>query len=246
MSPTSDWPVVAQPTVPWLRRAVTRSQMVSTILLAAVLWLGGVMAAGLWLQAHWQGQVQLVEQAVALSLPDRMRASADVTSPVETRLKARPVVMVPLDQVVSVRVPDTITGSTRIEASVPIDTEVIYQADVPVNTEVTANVPVVSWLPSMTVTLPLAFTVPVHLTVPFKREIKVALDIQASADLPDELRLPVRTSLPLTVPLDQPVTAQVLSRTQFELRATEQGIPVTVVSTRLDMPLKNLQLVRQP
>jgi hypothetical protein len=225
----------------WLGAAVTRRQMVVAVLLAAGLWLLAVSGGAWWVHQHWWGQAHITDQPVSLSLPDLMRASADVHSIIHTRLKSDVVVNVPLDQVVDVRVPDTLTGTTRIQTSVPVDTEVSYEANVPVETQVTAEVPVVSWLPSMTVTVPLAFSVPVHVTVPFKASVPLVLDLQATADLPDVLRLPVHARIPLTVPLNQPIEAEVVSRTQFELHGTDVGIPVTIADTLMRMPLSDLR-----
>lgn len=223
-------------------RRLTRSQMVATVVLAAILWAVAALAGAWWFRQHWLSVVSVQDQALGLSLPRGLKAGADVRSTVHTTLKARPRVVVPLDQTVSVSLPETLQGATRIETAVPVDTEVSYAANVPVATEVTLKVPVVSWLPSMTVTLPLAFSVPVQVTVPFKANLPIALDLKVAASVPDALRLPLKTRMSLDVPLHQALAVQVLSRTQFELLAGIDQMPVTISQAALRMPLAHLSL----
>jgi hypothetical protein len=212
----------------------------------ALAWLAGVAAAVWWGWQHWHSQAHVRNQPLSLSVPDQLMALAEVPTTVHTRLKATPVVDVPLDQIVVVKMPAQVSGSTRLDVSIPIDTVVQVAAEVPVSTQVRAEVPVVSWLPSLTVSLPIAVTVPVKLSVPFKRDVRVALDLSAQADMPQAMRLPVKTHFPLAVPLDQPLQTQVIGQTQFALRSGGEAIDVTLAEAWLNMPLKNLSLAPWP
>ena len=223
-------------------RPVTRGQMVATVALASVAWLAMAVAGLFWFKGQWLAALHVQDQALGLSLPTGLRASADVHSSIHTRLKASPRILVPLDQMVTVSMSQELVGTTHLTATVPIDTEVSYAAQVPVKTEVTMEVPIISWLPSMTVTLPLAFSVPVKVSVPFKTNMPVSLDIKAVARVPHALRLPLKGTMDLIVPLNEPLQAEVLSRTQFELVAGIENMPVMISNTTLKMPLSHLSL----
>ncbi len=212
--------------------------LVSALILTA--WLT-LMALGLWwLHDHWQGQAELRQLPVGVSLPAGIQAHADLTSTLHARLDMERHINFPVDQTMQVTVAGPLQARTTLKAEIPVATTVAFETAVPVSTEVQAEVPVVSWLPSMTVTLPVKFSVPFKVSLPVRLSLPVDLDLQVQVELPQALQVPVQTRIRARVPLRADLLAVVTRRAEFALDEGIADVPMLIERTRVKMPFKDV------
>lgn len=231
--------------VAWWRRPVGHRALVVVSVITLLVWLLVIVGATWWVRANVQARVQLRHQSLMMRLPQGMESNVDVRSRVMTRLKADPLLAVPVHQTLTVRLPDTLEARTVVRTVVPVQTQFRYQTEIPVDTVVSMDVPVVSWLPAMAIKLPIRVTVPVDITVPISAQLPLALDLHAKGHVTEPLKVPMHTTLRMKVPLRAEIEAEVLSRTHSRLLGPMEPFPIQIEQALLVLPLGNLSWVRQ-
>jgi hypothetical protein len=230
---------------PWWRRPVGRRPLLVVSLITLLVWSLTVGGAIWWVRAYVEAHLQVRDQTLMVHLPTGMKTNVDLRSKVHTRLEADPLLAVPINQTMKIRLPDKLNAHSVINTVVPVDTQFHYQADIPVDTVVSMNVPVVSWLPAMAIKLPIKVTIPLDMTVPVRTEIPLALDVRASAQASQSLSLPVHTTMHLRVPLRANIDAEVLSRTQSRLLGPVDPFALHIENARLTLPMSDMSWVKR-
>lgn len=237
---------VPEPALRGWHRPVGWVPLLVVSLLVLLLWLALMAASVWWLRGHWQALATLRHLPLVLNLPQGIVGQADVHSRLVTRLDMNPAVALPINQVVSVQLLDTLQARTTVRTEVPVSTQVDFQADIPVVTEVEAEVPVVSWLPSMAVKLPVQFTVPIKVSVPVRATLPLALDLAVSAQVPEPLAVPLKTVIHTRVPLHARLEATVTRQTEFRLDQAILSMPMVIERTPMRVPFKDVSWHLRP
>lgn len=209
-----------------------------------VVWVALVAGAIWYLYGHWESRVHLQHQSLLLRLPAGMVARAEITTPITTRLTARPVVKVPLHQTVQAEVSDQFLARSSVRTSVPIDTVVRVQHQVPVRTTLQARVDLGRLLPTLDISVPVSLVVPVDLAVPVKATVPVALELLASGQFKAPVSLPLHQTLTLRPVLDAPLQARFTRQTNFALGPALPPVSMHIVDAQLRVPF-DLTFLRQ-
>lgn len=227
-------------------RPISRAQLLLVSLTLLIAWLAvmGLAAWGFW--HHWEARLVLRDQAMSVALPAGLRAQAEVSSPLVTRIDLHPSIEVALDQTLMVALQDSLSAHTTVHTVLPVDTTVDVSQDVPVDTVATLHVPLVKWLPAFTVDLPLKLTMPVRLRVPFKAEVPVDLDMVVTGTGPASLPVPVRAKLALRPHVQGRIEARVTRRADFSLMAPVPPIEMRLTELGMAVPLRDLGVVLAP
>ena len=196
-----------------------------------------LMAVSVWyFYEHWEARLTLHHQAVTLRLPAGMQALAEVAAPLHTRINLRPLLHVPVKQVVTAQLSDHVQANVKLRTTLPIDTTVTVDQVVPISTVLDTTVKLRSWLPRIPVSLPVTFKLPLHMVVPVKAEVPVDLDLVASGDLPPTLRIPIDASFDVRPVIQGAIQARMLSQTAFRLVAPVEPFPLSIEEAHLRVP----------
>lgn len=228
----------------WLQRRVRRRDMVAVLALALLLWLGLVGSGVALLRSRFDATLALREQAVRLSLPPSMPARAQALTPLRTHLDWTPTVSVPVDQIVRVSLPDTLTAHTMVDSSAPIRTTIDFNGRIPVTIDLDMNLPVRWWLPRVHVKTPVSLMVPVQLSVPIDAQIPLPLDTNVIARIRAPLDVPLRTTLMARVPIHDDAQALAINQTDFTLHSPIDTLDVTVQRADVRLPLRSIEWSR--
>lgn len=205
---------------------------------AAVLltWLAGT-GWGVWyVHENWEARFAMRDQPVRLRLPAGMRAAADVASPIRTRIDLRPRIPVVVDQVMPVRITDSLFAQARVDTTLPIDTAIEVDTVVPIRTTLMTSVPIKSWLPRVPVSVPVTLDLPVRMRVPVRADVPVALDLDASGELPGTLEVPVRAAFILQPHVRSDLDVRLNATTLFSLTEAPAPIEARIARSQVRVP----------
>lgn len=207
----------------------------STVLL---IWLMLTALAVWYFYAFWEARMTMYNQAVRLRLPAGMVSVAKVTSPLRTRLDMRPLVRMPIKQVIPAQISDHLQARVQMQTTLPVDTSVAVDQMVPVKTTLSMKVSVWRWLPSIPVTLPITLDMPLRMTVPIKADVPVNLDLEVSGELPPVINIPIDATFMLRPRIKGAIEARMVSQTAFSLMAPVEPFPMTIERTDLRVPFQ--------
>lgn len=192
------------------------------------------------IHSHFQAQLPLQNQALALQLPKFMPVAAEVHNTLVSELTHVLDVDVPVNQRVQATFPAQIPTQIALDTQVALRTVIDYRASVRVAAEFELQVPLKPFmLPgSLPVRLPLAFDVPVHLKVPVDTVLPVALRTPVIARIAGPVSLPLQTTLSSRVALATTLHTPVLTRLQAKLLfPTLEPVEVSLARADLRMPV---------
>lgn len=204
-----------------------------------------LMAAAVWyFYEHWEARLTLQHQPVRLRLPEGMLAMAEVSTPVKTRLDVKPLVQVPIRQVVSAQLSDHLQAQVQLKTVLPVDTQVTVDQVIPVRTTLNLMVALRAWLPAMPVTVPVTLDMPLHVTVPVKTDLPVNLDLLVSGNLPPSIQVPIDATFQARPRVKGAIEARMVSQTAFRLLSPTEPFDLRIEQARLSVPF-NLTFLKQ-
>ncbi|WP_290868115.1 hypothetical protein [Aquabacterium sp.] len=224
-------------------RPISRAQLLGVSLVVLGLWLLAMVAGGWAFWQHWETRLLLRHQPLSLTLPEGLLARAEVVAPLRTPIDIRPRIPVTVDQVLDVRLQDSLTARVQLQASLPVDTVVAVRQVVPVQTEVSLPFRfdgLLSWLPAFTVKVPVAMSLPIDMAVPVKTQVPVALDMVVSGQWPDHLPVPLKAQMVVRPRVRAEVSAQLVQQVNFALLGPVQPVDLLITQLDLGLPLRSL------
>ncbi len=226
----------ARPRTAWWRRPVGLRALLWVVGVLTLVWTS-LMAAGVWIfYEHWQVQVALRDQPLALRLPAGLKAQATVDEAVSVPLKVRPEVRLHLDQTMSAQVDQDILARVGLRSVLPIDTVVPVKMSVPIQTVLHMRVTVREGLPPVDVELPVSLTVPVDWQVPVKARVPLDMTVLVSGHLRHGFQVPVEGDWLLRPRIDTTLHTQLQGQTTFILQSEVKGMPVRIERADLKLP----------
>jgi hypothetical protein len=217
-------------------RPVKPGALIVVSVIVLLVWLAVVGSAVWYFYETWEARFTLRDQPVQLRLPTGMKASADVASPIRTRIDLRPRLVLDLDQTMPVRITDSLIAHATLNTILPIDTSVQVDTVVPVSTTLDLSVSIKSWLPRVQVSVPLTLNLPVRMTVPIRTEVPISLDIDASGELPPALDVPVRATFVLHPEIRADIDVRMDATTLFSLTGPMAPFDVRIARADVRLP----------
>ena len=220
---------------------VTWKALILTSLLLLTLMTALAGAAAWWAFGHMAARVVLRDQPADIRLPESLAVKAAVSKAIHVRVHQVLPVRVPIDQVLSIPMPDAIEVKVHLETSVPIALDIpvehTLQVDQSFDLDTTVRTRVLGIPINLPIKgrIPLKAQVPIKLVVPVRQTLPVVLDVPATVRLSEplrarvqtviEARIPIRESLQL--PITEPVNAT-LSFPQQRVQASLQRMDITL------------------
>lgn len=223
-----------------------------------VLWLGGGLVllgaliagavAGYWLFVNLIVNITLKDQPAAISLPEKIRATAEVTNVLDITMQGDITTSVPFEETLKVPFKGRYDFDVRMSPEVPVEFTVNYDGVIPVDTmaSVTAETDIdyktLKQIRNLefSTKIPLDFNLPVNLEIPVKETINLKYEGPISATIDDELKTRVDTTLNATLPVDQTIQSPVTAAIPLEVYLPQK--PVRAVLNHVAIGLKPTML----
>ena len=213
-------------------------------LLAAML--GGAFA-GWWLFQHVDARVQLKNQPMVVSLPEAFAVSADVLNVLDVRIDGDVSALVPVNQLITVPIRDTLKVTASVDSDVPIRMTVPVRERVSVDQVVHVDTQVQVRVLGRDLTLPvrgdvpIKAMIPVNLDIPVDQRVRVRFSTPADVRIDQPLRIPLKAVIDTVVPVHSQLRVPVQSALQANIRV--QGpVPAVIEHANLRLPLRDLAL----
>lgn len=222
---------------------ISRAQLLGVSLVVLVLWFLALVGAGWAFWQHWETRLLLRNQPLTLTLPEGLLARAEVVAPLHTPLDIRPRIPVEIDQVLDVRLQDSLAARVQLQATLPVDTVVAVRQEVPVQTEVSLPFRLegwLAWLPAFQVKVPVSLTLPIDLAVPVRTQVPVTLDMLVSGQWPEHLPVPLKARMVVQPHVRALVAAQLVQQVNFALLGPVQPVDLLITQLDLGLPLRSL------
>lgn len=216
----------------------------SLVLLAAML--GGGLA-GWWLFRHVDARVLLANQPAMVSLPNPMRVRADVLDDLDVMIDGDIATTVPVDQVLTVPITDTLRVMATMDSDVPIRMTVPIRDSIPVDQIVHVDTRVKVDILGQTLTLPVRgdipvkTSVPVSLDVPVDQVVRIRFTAPTEVSIKDAVTVPLKADIAAVVPIHSEMKVPVRSTLRADVKV-EGPLQVVIVRSDLQLPLRKLAL----
>lgn len=213
---------------------------------------GGIVAgalvvgvlAGVWVYFHIVIDIAIRDQQVAVSLPEKLDATVEVSNILEVAMGGLITTEVPFKQTLEVPLQGTYDLDVELRAPVPLKFNVAYDGIIPIDTEADVTIRTginyknLKSLRNLRIktSIPLKFPLPVNLNVPVDDVVDLEYVGPLTADVDEVLTAPVDTVLKTRLPINQTVRTPVTAALPLALYP-EQG-PIKAILTTLDVALK--------
>ena len=202
------------------------------------------VAVGVWVYFHIVIDIPIRDQKVAVSLPDKLEATVEVSNILEVAMGGLITTEVPFKQTLEGPLQGTYDLDVELRTPVPLKFNVAYEGIIPIDTEADVTIRTginyknLKSLRNLRIktAIPLKFPLPVNLNVPVDDVIDLEYVGPLTADVDEVLIAPIDTVLKTRLPINQTVRTPVTAALPLELYP-EQG-PIKAILTTLDVELR--------
>ena len=225
-----------------------KSWLTATLLLSGAI-MGGAIA-GLWAFQHLDLGLQLRHQPALVSLPSPVPVEARILDNLDIVIDGSIKTVVPVDQVVSLPIRDTLHVNASIDHDIPVRMTVAIRDSIPVDQVVKVNARVAVDILGQTLMLPVRGDVPIKTRVPISLDVPVNQLVRMKFTAPTDVRLsqalqvPLRTNIAATIPVHGELQVPVRSALKAEVSIPEP-FPAVLERADLSLPLRSLTLTRR-
>lgn len=217
------------------------------LLILAVAAIGGGIV-GYWVFKNVDARLLLTDQPAMVTIPAPLEVTADVLNNLDITLDDTISTKVPIDQVVSIPVDETLHLIAKFDAMVPIKLDVNVQQTISLDQEVYVDAVVEAQVLGDTLQLPIRGNIPIkaeipiNLTIPIDQKVRLKFTAPVAAKLRQNLTVPLKTTIDADIPihadLSVPVTSAMKARVYFPPEPTR----IIIEYADLKLPLRTLQL----
>lgn len=210
--------------------------------------LGGVLA-GVWVVGNIDANLFLRDQHATVRIPGVVPVQADILNNLDIELKGDITTTVPVDQMVTLPIRDTLNVVATVDHDIPIKMNVAIRDTIRLDQVIKVNSKVEVDVLGTTLRLPvrgdipIKADVPVTMNVPVNQAVRMTFTAPVAVDMQQALRVPLRTNIATTIPISSRLDVPV--RSSLDANVTIPG-PVDTVITKADLnlPLRTLGFSR--
>lgn len=210
--------------------------------------LGGVLA-GVWVVGNIDANLFLRDQQATVRIPGVVPVTADILNNLDIELKGDITTTVPVDQMVTLPIRDTLNVMATVDHDIPIKMNVAIRDTIRLDQVIKVNSKVEVDVLGTTLRLPvrgdipIKADVPVTMNVPVNQPVRMKFTAPVAVDMQQALPVPLRTNIATTIPISSRLDVPV--RSALNANVTIPG-PVDTVITKADLnlPLRTLGFSR--
>lgn len=208
---------------------------------------GGALVA-LWVFRNVDARLLLVDQPARVRVVDPINVRAAVLDNLEIALDQTISTTVPVNQMVTIPIEDTLDMEVAFDGEVPIamevrvSDEIVIDQTLNVDTVIEAKV-LGDWhdLP-IRGEIPVKATVPVDLLIPVDERVRLNFTAPVKARILDPLRVPLRTEIDADIPIKSRMSVPVLSDMEARVNFPPDAMDMIIDYADLRLPLRTLSL----
>lgn len=218
---------------------------IGVIILAGAV-IGGVLV-GAWVFRNIDARLMLTNQPATVLVPQPVRISADILNNLDISINTDLKTTVPVDQIISIPIKDTLhviasfDSNVPIKLNVPVHDKIVIDQILDVDTTIKAN------LLGDTHDLPIRGKIPVHATVPVNLMIPIDQPVHLKFTAPVDVKftqplvVPLKADIAATIPIQSEMSVPVKSALEADVMIPQ---PAKVIITHADLrlPLRTLKL----
>jgi hypothetical protein len=209
--------------------------------------MAGVFAAW-WILSYMQLHLPIRDQDAVITIPDPVQARAKVLNALDVQVQGDITTEVPINQVVSIPVEDTLNTLIHFDHDVPIKMDVPVQDTIPVDQNVPVDTHVQVNVLGKQITLPVKGNIPIKMQVPIKfnvpinQQVHLTFDAPAQAKLKQNLQVPLKADINATIPIHGTMQVPVKSDLHAQVFLSDP-LPAKIIKSDLQIPLNGLALM---
>ena len=207
---------------------------------------GGVLA-GVWVFRNIDARLLLTNQPATVLVPEPVKISADILNNLDIEINDSIKTTVPVDQIISIPIKDTLhvqasfDSDVPIKLTVPVHDHIVLDQVLDVDTTIKAN------LLGDTHDLPVRGKIPVHAVVPVNLVIPIDQPVHLKFTAPVDVKftqplvVPLKADIAATIPIHSEMSVPVKSALEAEI-TIPQPANVIITTSDLRLPLRTLKL----
>ncbi|MDX1498000.1 MAG: hypothetical protein R3352_10620, partial [Salinisphaeraceae bacterium] len=182
-------------------------------------------------------KLDLAEQDLDISLPERLPMSVTLDEPISTRIDGSIKAHVPINQALQMRIDD------RLHLVVEMDAEVPMNFDVVINDMVQVDSLIQTTVLGIPMTLPIKGRLPLNMVVPINQDVPIKFQAPLSAHIKEAFEIHLDTELTADVQVDEALSIPVAEplNTTIGMPAS-QDLNVRIRTKAMTVPLKSMHL----
>lgn len=231
------------------QRGVSLWLVLCVLLVAAA---GGALAAW-FVISRVDLTLLLRDQALTVVIPQDLTAKARVQGRLDLHLDETIKTQVPVDQLVTIPLDDTLNIIVHFDGDIPLKMNVKLNDSIPLQQVVDLDTTVEAFLPELGTTLriplrgkvPINTLVPVNLVVPVDQIVRLKFTTPVTARIKQDLTVPLRTVIDADVPINAGLKVPVLNELDAIIRMPTTPSQAVITEGDLTLPLRTLRLSRE-
>ncbi|MGH8507030.1 MAG: hypothetical protein ACRETM_13890 [Stenotrophobium sp.] len=216
----------------------------AVILAGAVI--GGVLV-GAWVFRNIDARLLLTNQPATVLVPQPVKISADILNNLDISINTALKTTVPVDQIISIPIKDTLhviasfDSNVPIKLTVPVHDKIVIDQVLDVDTTIKANLLGDTHDLPIRGKIPVKATVPVNLVIPIDQPVHLKFTAPVDVKFTQPLVVPLKADIAATIPIQSEMSVPVKSALEAEVMIP-QPANVIITHANLRLPLSTLKL----
>lgn len=215
--------------------------------LIAVLGVAAGVLVGVWVFRNVDARLLLSNQPATVIIPDPLRISAQVLNNLEIELDTSITTTVPIDQVITIPIAETLNvmadfdGDVPIKINVPVRDKIQIDQILDIDTVIKAEILGDKHDLPLRGKIPVRATVPVSLNIPVDQLVRLKFKAPVQARLRQALTVPLKADISTTIPIKSQMSVPVKSALEASITIPDPA-RIVIVESDLLLPLRTLLL----
>ncbi len=215
------------------------------VLLGAVL--GGAFV-GIWVFSNVDARLLLADQPARITILDPLEVSGQVLDNLDITIDDTIHSAVPVNQMLSLPIPDTLKVMAEFDGEIPIELSVHVQDKIPLDQvldlDATIEADLLGDVHKLPIRgkVPVKAEVPIDLTIPVKKNVRIAFKAPANVKILENLNVPLKTVIDADIPIKSSLSVPVKSLLRARVDFPKDPSNVVINYADLKIPLRTLRL----
>ena len=221
--------------------------LLAAIGLIAVIGVAAGVVVGVWVFRNVDARLLLTNQPATVIIPEPLRVSAQVLNNLEIALDTSITTTVPVDQMITIPIAETLNvmadfdGDVPIKINVPVRDKIQINQVLDIDTVIKAEILGDKHDLPLRGRIPVKATVPVSLNIPVDQLVRLKFKAPVQARLKQALRVPLKADISTTIPIKSQMSVPVRSALEASITIPDPA-KIVIVESDLLLPLRTVLL----
>lgn len=213
----------------------------------AIIGVAAGVLVGVWVFRNVDARLLLTHQPAKVIIPEPLRVSANVLNNLEIELDTSITTTVPIDQVITIPIAETLNvmadfdGDVPIKINVPVKDKIAIDQVLDIDTVIKAEILGDKHDLPLRGRIPVKAIVPVNLNIPVDQRVRLKFRAPVQAKLRQALTVPLKADISTTIPIKSQMSVPVKSALEASIRIPDPA-DIVIVESDLLLPLRTVVL----